>query len=677
MLKIAGRKNITIEGKVISFPKHHESYQSFFLVSEKISNLELKLKIKCMNYTSNSDILKGDFIKVICDLSQSRIYKNPSVYDYSTYLANKKTFFIATIKEISIIRRSKQVKFQQLILSIRNYIAETIKKNLSEENSSIILKMFIGDEEALKREVKDVFSDAGVMHVLVVSGLHVGYVLAFVLFISRIFLIPKNIAFLITIPTVLLYAHVTGLNPPVVRATITSITGIICFLLTREKSVYHALVLSAFLILLFDPVSIFTPSFQLSFSAYFGIIYLYKKLNKFIPKSFPLSIITGILFLSLSAQLFVAPWVAYYFNKVSLIAVVANLLVVPLVGFILYFVFTMCLFGFLPKIANIISKFVDILVSLLNDVTHFFANLPCAVVRVPTPSILFIFYYYCLLISLLSKNRKKYIYILLLFTIVILGIESYKLITQKNKLSIKFIDVGHGDSILLTTPKNKHLLIDCGGSYAYDIGRGILSPYLNYSKITTIQKLFITHLHFAHYFGAPEIVKQFKIKEIYIPPTIINEYEFKALLNEIKNKKIKYSIIKFGEEFNLDGIEIKVLNPTKITMNLDEDALVLLVRYKRIKILLTSDIKPLNRIRDMVENVDIVQLPSHGKYLLDIPFLSSLNPKYIVISTDEIPNEIDNELKRLKNAMVISTSKHGLIEFLTDGENIKLKKYLH
>lgn len=259
---------------------------------------------------------------------------------------------------------------------------------------------------------------------------------------------------------------------------------------------------------------------------------------------------------------------------------------------------------------------------------------------------------------------------------MILGIESYKLITLKKRLSIKFIDVGHGDSILLTTPKNRHLLIDCGGSYLHDIGKYVISPYLNYSRIATIQKLFITHLHFAHYFGALEVIKQFKIKNIYTPPTVVDEYEFKVLLNEIKNKKIKYSIIKSGEKFDLDGVEIKILNPTKVTMNLDKDAFVLLVEYKKIRILLTSDIKSLNEIKNVIKNVDIVQLPSHGKHLPDLLFLSSINPKYIVISTDEIASEIRTELEKLKNVEVISTSKHGLIEFLTDGENIEVKKYL-
>jgi competence protein ComEC len=114
----------------------------------------------------------------------------------------------------------------------------------------------------------------GGIHVLVVSGLHVGYVAAVFWLLFRFLPLPNLWRKLSIIPVLIVYAMVTGAAPPVIRATIMAVALIICYLLGRERSIYHAFALAAFVILLINPQALFTASFQLSFAACLGIVYM-------------------------------------------------------------------------------------------------------------------------------------------------------------------------------------------------------------------------------------------------------------------------------------------------------------------------------------------------------------------------------------------------------------------
>jgi competence protein ComEC len=377
----------------------------------------------------------------------------------------------------------------------------------------------------------------------------------------------------------------------------------------------------------------------------------------------------------LSAQLFVAPWIAHYFNKISTVSVFANLLIVPLAGILLYFSFALMATNFIPFIASFIGTLTDLLVTLFVKLTNFFASLPISMFYTPTPSFFLIASYYGLLISVINLRKKLCRYLIFVFILFILCPHFIDRINKK--LTIEFIDVDHGDAILITTPKNKHVLIDTGGSYTYNIGKFVLAPYLHLSKITTLQALFITHFHFAHYLGALELLKRFKVKEIYLSPTTINDYEYKLLQQKIKEKKIKTRKVLKNDIITIDGLKIKVLNPKTVTNNLDRDSLALLLTYKNSKILLTSDMKYLHLLTKQIKDIDIFQIPSHGKHPLNYKTISSFKPKYIIISTDKIPKSTYKLLRKLKSKGIkfFSTSIHGLIK-ITINKEIKISTFI-
>ena len=168
---------------------------------------------------------------------------------------------------------------------------------------------------------------------LVVSGLHVGLILLLLLILFRVLALPSRLAFLIVIPILGYYVLITGLRPPVIRATLMVIIGLVSLTIGRDTPLLAILSLACLIILLLNPLSLFNASFKLSFLAVAGIVYFtpfleirLKRLPRWLKR--PLAI-------SLSAQLFILPLLAFYFNRLPLIGVITNLIVAPLITIVL------------------------------------------------------------------------------------------------------------------------------------------------------------------------------------------------------------------------------------------------------------------------------------------------------------------------------------------------------
>ena len=208
-----------------------------------------------------------------------------------------------------------------------------IEHTLPQPQSAILKAIMLGDKDSLPAEVKNKFLKTGTGHVLVVSGLHVGLVL-FILFVFfRTLGLSFKLTSLLVVPILAYYAVLTGLRPPVLRATLMAGVGLSCLLINRDISPFVVLSLAALFILILNPLSLFTASFQLSFIVVGGIIYLTPQLEKrlerlplWLRKSFAIS---------LAAQLSVLPLLAFYFHQIPLIGFLTNLLIAPLVTIIL------------------------------------------------------------------------------------------------------------------------------------------------------------------------------------------------------------------------------------------------------------------------------------------------------------------------------------------------------
>ncbi|HCJ66957.1 MAG TPA: DNA internalization-related competence protein ComEC/Rec2 [Elusimicrobia bacterium] len=706
-------EEITLKGKIISLPEKDAGKISFLLASEEISSPSLpptKVQGKVLvNYVPPEEDIPfpyeyGDKIEISGFLKLPPGAVNPGSFDYRKYLARKEIyslFYINPEKEIrKISSTNKYSLFYWTNLSRKKFL-ETITKNLPREEGSprgeageILAGILIGEKSQLTPEIKKIFIDAGVMHILVVSGLNVGFVIAIFFWLFRwVFYLPRRTAMFLLFPVIVFYLFLTGAEAPVVRASIMAICVLLALLLKRETSIYQALLLALLIILLINPQSLFDVSVQLSFAATLGIVYLsIKFLKPFLTAPKPIVYALGTFFTSLAAQLSVNPLMAYYFHKISIIAILANLLVVPLAGIILasgFLLIFSSLFGgiilFLVKQINLF--FLTGLIKMVN----FFASLPKAMINVPQPSWLFFFWYYFTLITVF-KIRKSSLWrnFFLGGQILCLTIFLSQHYLTKNQLEITFLSVGQGDAIFLEFPKGKNLLVDAGGGGNYDSGERIIAPYLWARGVWKIDRVILTHPDWQHYSGMKTILEKFKVKEFITNPEYSTEETYLEMREMIKKKKVNFREIWAGEKINLPeetkDPEIKFFNPKILTENKDDNLLAFQLKYqrsrnggdKKISIFFPGDLSFEGQKKLAQENIggnylqsDILVIPAHGLKPVNEEFFKQVNPKYGIISTREPAGGILPQ-----GLKIYSTHQSGTITLITDGEKIKIKTYL-
>jgi len=710
-------EEVILKGKIVSPPEKSAQKITFLLASEEILSLSLsptKVQGKVLvNYIPPEEDIPspfkvnfqgepyeyGDKIEISGFLKLPQGAVNPGSFDYRKYLARKEIyslFYVNPEKEIRKISSANRYSlFYWTNLSRKKFLG-IISKNLPPEESEILAGILLGEKSQLTPEIKKIFIDAGVMHILVVSGLNVGFVIAIFFWLFRwVFYLPRRTAMFLLFPVIIFYLFLTGAEAPVVRASIMAICVLLALLLKRETSIYQALLLALLIILLINPQSLLDVSVQLSFVATLGIVYLSTKfLKPFLAGPKPIVYALGTFFTSLAAQLSVNPLMAYYFHKISIIAIISNLLVVPLAGIILASGFLLIFSSFFGGIILFLVKQINLafLTGLIRMV-DFFASLPKAMINVSQPSWLFFFWYYFTLITVFKIKKSAYWrYSFLGGQVVCLALFLSQHFYTRNQLQITALAVGQGDAILLELPgmhrsgvypDRTNLLIDAGGERRenYDPGERIIAPFLWFRGYWQIDRLILTHPDYYHYSGMKTILEKFKVKECTTNPEFSTEETYLQIREIIKNKKINFHEIWAPQVMNFGDIEIKFLNPRILNENKDDNVLAFRLKYKNFTIFFPNDLTWEGQKKLSKEDIgsDILVIPAHGLKPVNEEFLKQVSPKYGIISTNQpaggifpIPY-ISTGPAGLK---IYSTHQSGAITVVTDGEKIKIHPYL-
>ena len=301
---------------------------------------------------------------------------------------------------------------------VRAYIDRLLNGLFDDDRYSIASGLTLGGSGRLRGELREVFSRAGTLHVLAVSGLHVGFVGAF--FGAVLFFIPLDyrVKFIIVVCALLVYAGVTGFRPSVCRATLMAFLFGLALVSQRNVESMHILNITAIVFLVSDPLMLFDVGAQLSFAAVYGILYLYPRFEDSIigkVRRRPWKVILRMMAVSLSAQLFVAPLLIYYFNRLPVYAVFANLLVVPLASAVIFLLFLCFTVGWMySTFARMIAVPAGILIEVLTAFSNFFAALPLSSLEINvTPLLTFPFY-------LVAWKKIRFLVLCMVLTIALL-----------------------------------------------------------------------------------------------------------------------------------------------------------------------------------------------------------------------------------------------------------------
>jgi competence protein ComEC len=727
-----GMDRISLEGIIDRPPETSQGRTQLLIRSQKVilSNRHIPVDGLLLIFLKEEDpsLRVGDYLRCLCKLYPPHGFHNPGGFSYERHLAFERIHTIGFLsEEKGLVKLGKGFKnpFLLQMESWRDRIRDFINREAYPPTSSIFKALVLGEQGDIPEEIKENFILTGTAHLLAISGDQFGIValLSFSLLIwtlkrSEFLLLSISVrkwAAGLTIPCIILYAFIAGGGISVIRAAIMVITFLFSILLNRERNLLHTLALAAFLILILSPPSLFDVSFQLSFLAVLSILYLVPRIlrefkqegislllktswKKNILKYIMLSLlVTGV------AILGTAPFVALHFNRFSPIGFFTNLFVIPWVGFLivpLSLIASILSFFFTP-LAIFLININGFITLILLRILAFFASIPYASFFVSTPTILEIILSYLLLFSVvhLRKGKKiRYLFVgLCLIFILDLAFWNLKDLFQKD-LRLTFIDVGHGDSILIEFPKGNKMLMDGGGLHEdrFDIGKKVIAPLLWQKKIRRIDTLVLTHPDPDHLKGLIFIASQFSIGQFWDNGFQTESESYLQLKKILDERKIKtQSLDEETPPQMINGVEIFVLNPSawKITQkkvqtlrDLNNSSLVMKLRFQNASVLLAGDIEKEAEERMLRKGhplrADILKVPHHGSSSSSSPFfLERVKPAYAILSVGErnigrLPHpEVLKRYLRL-GSKISRTDKHGAITVITDGENIKVNTFL-
>jgi len=408
-------EKVTIIGRVVNRPQLKERRIRFTIEAKKIiengQEKPAQGKIWVTSYFPLENYDYGDTVKVEGRLRLPRGAKEKEGFSWQRYLSYQGIWVELATGKVTVLKRGGGNPLIKWAYQSRNWMVRVIEHILPEPHSAVLKGIILGDKESLPPGVQESFLKTGTGHILVVSGLHIGLILFLFLILFRVIALPSKLAFLVVIPILTYYALLTGLRPPVLRATLMVIIGLVSLIIDRDTPLLAILSLSCLIILFFNPLALFKASFQLSFLTVAGIIYLTPYLEIRL-KKFPFWLKRS-LAISLSAQLSILPLLAFYFNRLPLIGIITNLIITPLITIILALGFLSLVLGMVSLVlAQWVAYSNWLAISLLLEITTFFSfsnsrvlsNLICPYLR-SFPSWLLLIYY-SVLVSLPQLCKK-------------------------------------------------------------------------------------------------------------------------------------------------------------------------------------------------------------------------------------------------------------------------------
>jgi len=336
------------------------------------------------------DIIKnlkiGSRLEVIGIVFKNKNPLNPNLFDYGKYLENQEIY-------AQVYTKPKQIKVTNyesgLWASFSNF-RETIISNLeksaiSKEELNVLNALILGQQQDISPEVLKDYQNAGAVHVLSVSGLHVGFILLFITFLLKPISNSRKgslLKLIIIILSLWSFAILAGLSPSIVRSVTMFSFLAIGVHLRRTVNIYHTLLVSMLLILLFKPSFLFDVGFQLSYLALFFILWLQPVLsNIWQPKNKIIKYFWDIVTVSFAAQIGAMPLSIYYFHQFPGLFFVTNLLILPLLGIIMAVGVIAILIAAFHTVPEFITKSIALLIYLLNGIIHRVASFDVFVFR--------------------------------------------------------------------------------------------------------------------------------------------------------------------------------------------------------------------------------------------------------------------------------------------------------
>ncbi len=706
--KLYKEKNVIVSGKIDKIELERE-YEIQFLLSAdnfKVNDITVNDEMIFLCRLRGNEKEREEFYKMMkpgFEIELTGRFKkggerrNPGEFDYNKYLKAKGIegiITIDTLTNIKVIDESPEL-FSNSIFQARKYINKQISLMHNTETAALLRGLLLADRREIDQETKTQFINSGVVHVLAVSGLHVGFIaLIFIILFGRFNIYLRSV---LTIIGLLFFMILTGIPPSVFRATVMALVIIVAFLTNRSTNIFNSLAIAALIILIINPDEIYSPGFQLSFSAVIaiGVIYpiISRAITRFQIQSKFVRYVLLFIAVSFAAQIGTMPFTLIYFGKLSVIALAANIIVIPAIGIILSLsVVTLIIGSIFPSIALYYAATNDLITWLMLNLINFTGELSFSHFTITGYSIYdsIIFYFLIsLFIYFVGRFKTKLaIVILLLLTIsnvILFSFLDDEELLPENQLSVLMVDVGQGDSFIIKFPNNKTALVDAGeATFYFDYGERVILPLLNYLGIEKIDYGFVSHLDLDHYGGFVALILEDRIGEIFKPAldtSLTKDLKFEKFL---LNKNIPFTYYD-KQSLEIGNCKIYILTNKEesefYNLSSNNRSGILKIVYGESSFLFTGDAE--KRVENiLIKNyqsfldVDVLKVGHHGsKTSSSDKFLQYTSPQYTLISAgikNRFGHPAQSVISKFKsnNVKILRTDKNGAVLMVSDGEQI-------
>ncbi|MCI5166206.1 MAG: DNA internalization-related competence protein ComEC/Rec2 [Candidatus Electrothrix sp. GM3_4] len=668
-------------------------------------------------------------------------FKTPGIFDYQGFLAAKDIFISGWVtgEQVTVLREQEKTGRNNITIhsntisirslsflpeQVRQRVSRFIRDNLPRPIAGTYQALLVGSRAGVPQEIQEQFKATGTMHLLAISGLHMGLLALMVgAIISRLLKRSEQLLLRTHVPTLTLvatlpilfgYSFIAGMNTPVLRALIMTIVLFTALILRRQHSLFHLLAAAALIVLVRNPLTLFTASFQLSFSAV-GALVLFlptilpafsgdadngaEKKNWFIRLLIRLwqGFIRPAFLVSLTATLGTLPFMLLHFHRFSVIGPVMNLLVEPFLCFWALpwgLAALPCIFV-APKVAVVLLEIGGLGIQAGHYCTAVGSGLPWASLWTITPSIAEILLY-GLLVFLWFLNSKMQSFQKITRGAVFVGAGLLvvhfswgRFFPEKSIFSkVTYLDVGQGTSSFLQMANGVRVLIDGGGNRASrrNIGEQVIAPYLWQQRVWRLDQAVITHPHSDHFNGMDFILARFRPQKLFIngDPRIEGKYQEIIEQAERQGTAVIYpeareKIVEQGDE------ELEILNGADRSAkqgreSVNDASLVLRYRHGERFFFLPADIGKRKEAMLLAHghdlNADVLLAPHHGSSTSSsAAFLDAVDPDLIVVSAGKygkkhFPSPANLAAWVEQGIPVVVTRDQGTVSCKTDGDRL-------
>lgn len=615
--------------------------------------------------------------------------RNPGEFDSRLYYSTLKISY--RLNEAVIVARNKKSDvLREYLYKAKCYFEGILDDDLNSDDSAIMKAVLLGDRAFMDDEIKELYKNSGIVHILAVSGLHISLMgMGLYKLIKKLNLHP---VFCTVIPLIFmyLYGEMCGISTSSFRAICMFVLRLLAPLVGRTYDLLSSLALSEILLILDQPLYLYNSGFLFSFGAVIGIAVIKPGIEdaffaghkKLIHDNYLLNaLLSGISILFVTLPVYLQFYYTY-----PIYSLITNIIVIPLMGLLLAAGGMCIIAGAVTDCLNLPGCLIHFILLFYRKVCGFQNNIPGNMLYFGHKQTYRVVIYALLMITWFFMRKKKKSFILIPIAITILTI------SIPHGLKITAIDVGQGDGIVITTGCS-NVLIDGGSSSKSKVGKYSIIPYLSYEGIGSLDAVIVSHEDEDHISGIMEILTGMekggiKVKQLILPDVDASSRgdNYHKLEDMAKELNIPINYISKGESFEIKTrelfkiypLEFTCLNPTAKmqTEGANAYSTVLHMRYGSFTALFTGDVEKegeeqlketIRANMDKYGEITLLKVAHHGSsYTTDEEILTMIKPKAALIScgvNNRYGHPHKEVLDRLKEAgtQIYRTDKSGAV----------------